>query len=128
MNPHIFREYDIRGIWERDLNRESVTTLGRAFGTTLAQAGRTHITLGRDCRLSSPDIRDWLVAGLLDEAEGADMLMVKPAGPYLDVIARVRDTTTLPVAAPLHNWLKLKRANCTPLLSKMAMAVLTAAM
>ena len=36
---------------------------------------------------------------LLDEAEGADMLMVKPAGPYLDIIARVRDTTSLPVAA-----------------------------
>ena len=36
---------------------------------------------------------------LLDESEGADMLMVKPAGPYLDVIARVRATTTLPVAA-----------------------------
>ena len=36
---------------------------------------------------------------LLDEGEGADMLMVKPAGLYLDVIARVRETTTLPVAA-----------------------------
>jgi porphobilinogen synthase len=36
---------------------------------------------------------------LLDEAESADMLMVKPAGFYLDVIARVRETTTLPVAA-----------------------------
>jgi len=35
----------------------------------------------------------------LDEAEGADMVMVKPAGPYLDVIARLRDTTTLPIAA-----------------------------
>jgi porphobilinogen synthase len=35
----------------------------------------------------------------LDEAEGADMLMVKPAGFYLDVIARVRSETTLPVAA-----------------------------
>lgn len=36
---------------------------------------------------------------LLDEAEGADMLMVKPAGLYLDVIAKVRETSTLPVAA-----------------------------
>lgn len=36
---------------------------------------------------------------LLDEAESADMLMVKPAGFYLDVIARVRETSTLPVAA-----------------------------
>ena len=35
----------------------------------------------------------------LDEDEGADMVMVKPAGAYLDVIALVRDNTTLPVAA-----------------------------
>ena len=35
----------------------------------------------------------------LDEAEGADMLMVKPALPYLDIIARVRAETTLPVVA-----------------------------
>ena len=36
---------------------------------------------------------------LLDEEEGADMVMVKPAGPYLDIISHVRETTTLPVAA-----------------------------
>jgi porphobilinogen synthase len=36
---------------------------------------------------------------ILDEAEGADMVMVKPAGPYLDVIAALREATTLPVAA-----------------------------
>jgi porphobilinogen synthase len=35
----------------------------------------------------------------LDEAEGADIVMVKPAGPYLDVISAVRAATTLPVAA-----------------------------
>lgn len=35
----------------------------------------------------------------LDEAEGADMVMVKPAGAYLDIIAAVRAHTTLPVAA-----------------------------
>ena len=35
----------------------------------------------------------------LDEMEGADMVMVKPAGPYLDVIAEVRAATSLPVAA-----------------------------
>jgi porphobilinogen synthase len=45
------------------------------------------------------NIREAVRETLLDEAEGADMLMVKPAGLYLDVIARVRDTTTLPVAA-----------------------------
>lgn len=35
----------------------------------------------------------------LDELEGADMVMVKPAGPYLDVISKLRDSTHLPVAA-----------------------------
>lgn len=35
----------------------------------------------------------------LDELEGADMVMVKPAGPYLDVILRLRQATSLPVAA-----------------------------
>jgi porphobilinogen synthase len=35
----------------------------------------------------------------LDAEEGADILMVKPALPYLDVIARVKDETGLPVAA-----------------------------
>jgi porphobilinogen synthase len=43
--------------------------------------------------------RESLVEAELDEAEGADMLMVKPAGPYLDVIARVRAATSLPLAA-----------------------------
>lgn len=43
--------------------------------------------------------RESVREALLDEAEGADMLMVKPAGLYLDVIARVRETSTLPVAA-----------------------------
>ncbi len=35
----------------------------------------------------------------LDEAEGADYVMVKPAGPYLDMISLVRENTALPVAA-----------------------------
>jgi len=35
----------------------------------------------------------------MDEAEGADILMVKPAGPYLDIIARLRQVTALPLAA-----------------------------
>ena len=43
--------------------------------------------------------REAVRESVLDEAEGADVLMVKPAGPYLDVIARVSDATTLPLAA-----------------------------
>jgi porphobilinogen synthase len=35
----------------------------------------------------------------LDVAEGADMLMVKPAGPYLDIVRLIRDTFDVPLAA-----------------------------
>jgi porphobilinogen synthase len=43
--------------------------------------------------------REALREASLDAAEGADMLMVKPAGPYLDVIAELRAATPLPIAA-----------------------------
>ncbi len=43
--------------------------------------------------------REALREAMLDEAEGADFLMVKPALSYLDVIREIRQNTTLPVAA-----------------------------
>jgi porphobilinogen synthase len=43
--------------------------------------------------------REALIEADLDEAEGADFLMVKPALPYLDVIKLLKDNTELPIAA-----------------------------
>ncbi|ABM25094.1 MULTISPECIES: porphobilinogen synthase [Shewanella] len=43
--------------------------------------------------------RQALLEALLDEAEGADILMVKPGTPYLDVLSRLRQETHLPLAA-----------------------------
>ncbi|CAM9946230.1 unnamed protein product, partial [Choristocarpus tenellus] len=43
--------------------------------------------------------REALVEAALDAAEGADMLMVKPGMPYLDVIRRLKDSTNLPISA-----------------------------
>lgn len=45
------------------------------------------------------NVREALREAYLDEAEGADILMVKPGLPYLDVIKELRDNTTLPIAA-----------------------------
>jgi porphobilinogen synthase len=50
-------------------------------------------------QMDPANTREAIRETLLDEAEGADMLMVKPAGLYLDVIAKVRETSTLPLAA-----------------------------
>ena len=43
--------------------------------------------------------REALIEAALDAAEGADMLMVKPGMPYLDIIRRLKDFTPLPIAA-----------------------------
>ena len=66
MIPHIFREYDIRGIFPQELNEEAVYGLGRAFGTFFHENGAHSISLGRDCRLSSPHLAQWLSRGLLE--------------------------------------------------------------
>ena len=50
-------------------------------------------------QLDPANQREAVREALADEAEGADVLMVKPAMPYLDVIARVRDASRLPLCA-----------------------------
>jgi porphobilinogen synthase len=53
----------------------------------------------RTYQLDPANIREALLEARLDEDQGADILMVKPAGLYLDVISAVKGGTTLPVAA-----------------------------
>ncbi len=53
----------------------------------------------RTYQIAPANLRDALRELLLDEREGADFLMVKPAGPYLDVIRMARERTILPIAA-----------------------------
>ncbi len=50
-------------------------------------------------QMDPANVREALREIELDEEEGADILMVKPAGPYLDVIRFMREMTALPVAA-----------------------------
>jgi phosphomannomutase/phosphoglucomutase len=65
MNPQIFREYDIRGLVDKDITEQDVVLIGKAFGTYLQAEGRSKIVVGRDCRLSSDQYRDLLIEGLL---------------------------------------------------------------
>jgi porphobilinogen synthase len=61
----------------------------------------------------------------LDAAEGADVIMVKPALPYLDVIRRVKESTSLPVAAynVSGEYAMLKAAAAAGLLDERAAAL-----
>jgi porphobilinogen synthase len=53
----------------------------------------------RSYQMDPSNAREALREVLLDVEEGADLVMVKPAGPYLDVIRRVREAVRVPVAA-----------------------------
>lgn len=53
----------------------------------------------RSYQMDPANAREALREVLTDVAEGADLVMVKPAGPYLDVIRRVRDAVRVPVVA-----------------------------
>jgi porphobilinogen synthase len=53
----------------------------------------------RGYQMDSGNAREAVREALLDVGEGADIVMVKPALTYLDVVARVREATSLPVAA-----------------------------
>jgi porphobilinogen synthase len=50
-------------------------------------------------QMDPANVREAIFEAMLDIEEGADMLMVKPAGPYLDVLSAVRENTSLPLAA-----------------------------
>ena len=74
MNRLIFREYDIRGIADRDLTDGVVRAVGRGFGERMRERGLGRIAVGRDVRLSSPRIAAALIEGLRDQ--GASVLDV----------------------------------------------------
>jgi len=65
INQNIFREYDIRGVADRDLIDTTVESVGKAYGTFLHQHGKKKIAVGRDGRVSSPRIHAALVRGIL---------------------------------------------------------------
>src|SRR5207249_10525427 len=64
LNPAIFREYDIRGVAERDFDADFARRLGHTFGTLAAETGRRVVSVGRDCRLTSDRYAAAVAAGI----------------------------------------------------------------
>ncbi len=74
ISPEIFREYDIRGVVDPQLDPATCGLIGKGLGTTMKRAGAKNVAVGRDVRLSSDRIRDNLVEGLT--STGLDVLDV----------------------------------------------------
>ncbi|HUH65207.1 MAG TPA: phosphomannomutase/phosphoglucomutase [Syntrophales bacterium] len=74
INPEVFREYDVRGVVDRDLNFDFVYNLGRSIGTFSISRGVHTMTLGMDCRLSSPAYHEAIRKGI--NSTGVDIINV----------------------------------------------------
>ena len=56
----IYRAYDIRGIYGKDITEETAENIGKAFGSTIEGT----VAVGADCRISSPKLSEALIKGL----------------------------------------------------------------
>ena len=65
LNELIFRANDIRGIAYEDLNEGVVSSLGRSLGSEALSRNIKELIIGRDARVSSPEIMEWLCAGIM---------------------------------------------------------------
>lgn len=72
INPDIYREYDIRGIVGKDLDGGVYETIGKAYGAYMRKRDTKVISLGRDCRTSSPELSQAFIKGL--NSTGIDVI------------------------------------------------------
>jgi len=73
-NPTSLREYDIRGIVGETLGPDDAYAIGRGFATRVRGVGGTRVAVGRDGRLSSPELEASLVNGLTEG--GVDVVRI----------------------------------------------------
>ena len=64
MNSSVFREYDIRGLAEKDFDKEFALLLGKVHGTIISKKVGKRVTVGRDCRATSDAYAEAVIAGL----------------------------------------------------------------
>lgn len=107
---HIFREYDIRGIVDQDLNSDVYYTLGCAYGTYLysqpgvrpVQGERLKVSCCRDVRLSSEEFQTSLIQGMLDS--GLDVVNIgEVATPIMYFSIKVLNTDGGAAVTASHN-------------------------
>ncbi|MBU4154407.1 MAG: phosphomannomutase/phosphoglucomutase [Proteobacteria bacterium] len=64
INPNVFRNYDVRGIVDADLDSAKVEAIGKGYGTFLRRRKIRQAVAGYDCRLSGPAYKTAMIKGL----------------------------------------------------------------
>jgi phosphomannomutase/phosphoglucomutase len=83
VNPAIFREYDVRGVVNKDLSEEFAHLLGRAYGTMMRRTDNEKVAIGYDVRPSSPGYAHAMTDGILSTGvDVVDLGLVPTSGLY----------------------------------------------
>lgn len=102
LDKAIFREYDIRGIAGESITEEVVERIGKAYGTMIAEGGGAEVSVGYDCRKSSPAFRDALCEGITSTGVGVvDIGMVTTPMVYFSIFTSGVDGGVMVTAS--HN-------------------------
>lgn len=72
INKNIFRGYDIRGVYPKEIDEDTAYTIGLGFGSCITEIGKTTCIIGHDNRLSSPSLCEALKEGIL--STGIDII------------------------------------------------------
>jgi phosphomannomutase / phosphoglucomutase len=96
LDPSIFRAYDVRGVVGKTLNKEVARALGQSIGTLMGEKGLREIVVGRDGRLSGPELAGALSDGL--RAAGIDVIDIGAVSTPVVYFAAFRYNTGCGVA------------------------------
>ena len=66
VNPQIFRQYDIRGVVDKDLTNETLYLIGKGYGTFLRRQDLKTVAIAGDARLSTPRFKEQFIKGMRD--------------------------------------------------------------
>jgi len=66
VNPQIFRQYDIRGIVDKDLNVDILKEIGKGFGTFVRRHNKKTVVIAGDARLTTPAYKAAFIQGLIE--------------------------------------------------------------
>jgi phosphomannomutase/phosphoglucomutase len=102
VNPSIFRAYDIRGVVDETLTKDSVYLIGRAIGALAIESGEKNIAVARDGRLSGPMLINALCNGILSTGCNVINLGVVPT-PVLYYATHELDTRSGVMLTGSHN-------------------------
>src|SRR5437879_4793755 len=102
LSPSIFKAYDIRGIVGKTLDADIAMQIGQAFGTAMLAKGEKTAVIGRDGRLSGPELASALAQGL--QAAGIDVIdLGVVATPMVYFATHVLDAKSGIVVTGSHN-------------------------